>query len=628
MLQDIREKSKGWIQYLIIGFIAVTFLIIGTGSFSLNQNKQVVAKVNSMEITQREVDNYAERLMMSQSQAGQLDPSIFKVIALEQLVQDYAMKVATNKRGFVISKDQVISAINGDEAFRVNGTFSPDKYRNLLAQSYFTDSEFRSFIASALMNRQLEYGLVGTSFTLEDEVNTTFKYLDQKRDIEYVVLRHEDFLKDVKVSDEEVESFYQQNQQDFMSPELVKIAYVELSEQQLKSEIKVDDEILQAFYLENIALFTEPAKYKLAHILVSFNQGDKESQAQAAAKMEEIKSKLANGEDFAELAKQYSDDTVSGKAGGELPWLVVGSPSNDPAIEAAVMKMQKPGDRAEMVESSFGYHMIELKDKEEAVVDSFSKSKVKAKDIYLNNKAQEMLYDKADEMVSLAYEFSDSLDQVAENLNLEIKQSELFDRNGGDGDILSHKQVVRAAFSDEALVDKLNSELIEVGNNHFVVLRTIEHKPSEVIAFTEVKDKIRKILSKQAASKLTQAKAQAIAGQINDQGFKEAKGEIKYTWKRFSGLSRGDAALDYRITSKTFEIPRTMLNQADTVSLLDGDYAVLVLTKVTDGSKEGVSADLVAQYEASKSQMLGEMEYRLFAQEAKAQVKIEKADEE
>lgn len=625
MLQDIREKSKGWIQYLIIGFIALTFLIIGTGSFTLNQNKQVLAKVNSSEITQREVDNYAERLMLQQGdRAKYLDSSVVKLMALNSIIQDKAMMAASTKRGFIVSKDQILNSINSNPVFLQDGVFSVERYRNILSQNYYTDLEYRALVASRYVNNQLQHGLILTNFTLDNDLKTFFKYIDQQRDIEYVVLRHEDFVDKVEVTDEQILNEYTQNKQDYMSPELVKIAYLELSEDSLKKDIQYTDEQIEQYYLEHVQTFTDPDKYKVAHILAEFKPEDEQSQQAAKLKMEEIQAKLSNGQSFAELAKTYSDDPISAKKGGELLWIIKGELGVDLNFDEAVYKLNKPGDRSEVISTKYGYHLIELLEKEDASVSLLKDVKDKVIDMYTTHKAQDLLFDKADDLVSMSYEYSDNLDKAADLLGLELKTSNLFGRKGGEDAITQDAKVIQAAFSEEVLLDKHNSDLLEISKNHFAVIRVIDHQRSSPIPLEQVSAQIKKKLEKIAASELAAKHAEELKAEINTNDLASVKESSKFTWKKSTKLNRSDTGLDAAIVNKSFEIPSSELNKAGVASMMDGDYAIVVLKQVKDGDIDGSDEEDLAQVKTDLSQLKGGLDFQLFAQEARSQVKIDK----
>ncbi len=463
MLQDIREKSKGWLAYTIIGLIGFTFLIIGTGSFTLDKDKNIVAKVNDREIKLRDVEHYAERYLLSQGDEGRsLDPKWVKEMAVEALIQDYAMMDASESRGFIISKQQIIQAINEDPAFAQDGAFSPEKYTNLLSQNYFTDQEYRAYVASRFMYTQLQQGLILTNFALDDDLAVLFKYIDQSRDFEYAKIHYKDFIKQASVTETQIQDFYQNNQDNFLTPEQVKIQYLELKEETIRSSIEYSDEQLNKYYMDNIQVFTDPEKYKVAHILIEVDPSEDSNQEKAKEKVLAIKAKIDNGADFGVLAKEQSQDAMSAKKGGELLWLHKGQASIDPTFEEAAYKLEKVGDLSDPVLTKFGYHLIKLLEKEQASVAPFSEVKEKVISMYQSQKAQELLYDKADELISLAYEYSDSLDKAAEVLDLEVVTTDFFERSGGQTQVTKNPKVIQAAFSVDVIADGHNSELLEL----------------------------------------------------------------------------------------------------------------------------------------------------------------------
>jgi peptidyl-prolyl cis-trans isomerase D len=629
MLQDIRDKSQGWIAYAIVGLIAVTFVIIGTGSLFGSGDKDIVAKVNGSDISQREVDNYYERYLLGQrDQAGELDPNIIKAAALEDIIQERAMIAGTQQRGFRVSEQFIIQAIHQDPTFQSDGQFNADRYQNVLSQNFFTDQQYRAHLASRYIVAQLQQGLLLTNFSLENDLITLFKFMDQTRDFEYAVIDHEQFKESIKIDDAEIKQHYDDNQADFYTPELVKVDYLELSVDEIKSQIKYTDNDIKESYLENIQLYTDPEKFKVAHILVLIDPSDEQGEQKALETIREAQTQAKDGKDFAELVKKYSEDTSTSNKGGELHWINKGIMAVSMEFDEAVYKLREPGDISEPVLTSYGYHLIKLVERKDAIVQSFESVKEQVSDLYQSQKAEVILIDKADELVSLSYEYANNLDTAAEALNLTVQSTEYFGRDGGADGIAKDKNIVRASFSSDVLEDKLNSELIELAKNHYVVLRVNDYQNPQLKAFDTVKDNIKTSLIEQKAFKLAKERSQSIQAQIKESSFDEVKKDSSIKWKKAKALTRMDTTVDLPIVMKAFEMPNDEAPVVAQTPIIGGDYAVIVLQKVVDGKLDGVEDERLDVMKSSLSQNLGALDLQLFTKEVKDKVKVSKTETE
>src|SRR5690606_1577190 len=198
---------------------------------------------------------------------------------------------------------------------------------------------------------------------------------------------------------------------------------------------------------------------------------------------------LRDGGDFAALAKQFSSDLGSKNLGGELGWIDRGT--TEEAFEGALFALEKKGDVSAPVLGSEGYHIIRLVDVRPGKTRTFEEVKPELAREYADGERERAYSEKAGRLTDLAYEDPSSLDTAAKELGLEVKTTPLFGRQGGTEGILANRMVVQAAFSDAVLVQNTNSDHIDLGNNHVVVVRLAEHKPSTPMPLEQVRDRVR-----------------------------------------------------------------------------------------------------------------------------------------
>jgi peptidyl-prolyl cis-trans isomerase C len=134
--------------------------------------------------------------------------------------------------------------------------------------------------------------------------------------------------------------------------------------------VTVSDQAAKEFYDKNPDKMKKPERVHVRHILIhteaNATPADKEK---AKAKADDLLKRLQKGEDFAKLATENSDDPGSKPRGGDLGWFTHGQMV--PAFDKAAFALANPNDLSPVVESQFGYHIIQLVGKEAATTAPF-----------------------------------------------------------------------------------------------------------------------------------------------------------------------------------------------------------------------------------------------------------------
>src|SRR3990167_7273489 len=275
MLQTIREHTQGWIAGVIISLIILSFALWGIHSYFIGGgSSNIVAEVNGVEITREQLTVAYERLRRQiQAQYGSNNPitskdeAILKDRALRALIDIEVLKQASTEEGFRISDRQIDNYLKGMPEFQIDGLFSIERFREILSSTLLTTSEFLDLIKTSLLIDQPKLGVLFTSFALPYEVAYTISLVNEERNIQYLNIPLQYFLlQPIKISSEKIKAYYDKNQNDFMTPELVNVEYVELSMKDVATNIDPTDVILKNFYNENINSYTQATAWKLADI--------------------------------------------------------------------------------------------------------------------------------------------------------------------------------------------------------------------------------------------------------------------------------------------------------------------------------------------------------------------------
>ena len=400
--------------------------------------------------------------------------------------------------------DAEVARVIGElEPFKVDGRFSPERYRALLAQQNMTPAMFEARLREDLILTPLQEPIATANIVAAPAAQRFVALLAQQREVAVATVDAEPFAKDAKVSDADVKAFYDQNAAAFQTPEQAKIEYLLLTLPALEAKVAVEPAEVKKAYEERLATYGKPEERKASHILVALKPDMKDAEREAAkAKAEKLAAQArAAPAKFAELAKANSEDPGSAAQGGDLGFFARGSmvkPFED-AVFAA-----KEGDIVGPVASDFGWHVIMITGIEKARQRSFDEVKGELEADLKRQKAQARFAQAADQLQNLVYEQADSLAPAAKALGMDVTTTPFVTRAQVQQLALGNAKLVEALFSPESVQAKRNTEAIEVGQNALMAARIVEHKPAAPRPFDEVKDEIRRQLVARAASEQAQ----------------------------------------------------------------------------------------------------------------------------
>ncbi len=593
MLNFIREKIQGWIAWVIVGLLIIPFALWGINEYFGTGGGLVAATVNGTEIDQREFQQafYEQRSRMQEMLGSQYDSRVFdpqlRQRVINELVERELLLQNAEAMGYRVSDENVAATIRSFEVFQENGVFSPELYRQQLRAQGQSPALFEQRIKRALLASQLPTAVAATAFVTDPELDALIRLQGQQREVAYLTLPIERYEDSADASDEAVASYYETHRERFMTPERVSVEYVELSADELGADIDPGDEKLREFYRSRSQQFSTPEERKVRHILFTIPEGASESEVEAVrAKAEGVLKRIRDGESFAELAREVSEDPGSADMGGDLGFISLGV--MEPDFEQVAFALGE-GEVSEPVLTSFGFHLIEVDEIRAGKVKPFESVRDVLLKEYQRDEAERKYFDLADKLTNMAYESPDSLSEVAEALGLPLKESALFSRDGGEG-LFADPHVVNAAFSDDVLKQGFNSEPVEVGDKHVVVLRVKEHREAAPLPLEEVAEIIRQqIIAEKARERAQQAAAKLVERLESGASREEIAREVGAEWQTPAALERNAVTVDSALVQMVFRMPRPAEGgiRYGSTALTSGDFAVLALSRVTDGDPAG-----------------------------------------
>ncbi|VVO49215.1 Peptidyl-prolyl cis-trans isomerase D [Pseudomonas fluorescens] len=622
MLQNIRDNSQGWIAKTIIGIIVVLMAFTGVEAiFQATTNSQNAAKVNGEEISQNElsqaVDMQRRQLMQQLGKdfdASLLDEKMLRESALKGLIDRKLLLQGAENSKFAFSEAALDQVILQTPEFQVDGKFSSERFDQVIRQLGYSRMQFRQMLAQEMLIGQLRAGLAGSGFVTDAQVLAFARLEKQTRDFATLNVKADPAA--VKLTDDEVKAYYDEHAKEFMTPDQVIIDYLELKKSSFFDQVAVKDEDLQAAYQKEIANLSE--QRRAAHILIEVN--DKVTEAQAKAKIEEVQARLAKGEKFEALAKEFSQDPGSANNGGDLGY--AGPGVYDPAFETALYALAKDQVSAP-VRTDFGFHLIKLLGVEAPEVPTLASLKDKLTKELKTQQVEQRFVEATKQLEDSSFESSD-LAQPAQDLKLTVHTSKPFGREGGDG-VTANRAVITAAFSPEVLDEGANSTAIELDPETVIVLRAKEHLKPAQLPLESVSAAIRGQLAKEHASAAAKTKADELIASLREGKTPLDKAIDGQSWKVTAAATRAQEGIDPTVLQALFRMPKPVAKDKPTfssVTLADGSLVIVRLNGVNEAAAP--TEEEKAQYRRFLASRIGQQDFAAYRKQLEAEADIKR----
>ncbi len=617
MLGLIRERAQGFIAWVIVILIIIPFALFGINEYFETDSNVYVAKVNDVSIPEFEYRRiYQNERAFRQSIVGNdldspfMNEESIKRSALDRIINTEVMSQAASANGFDVGDQLLLQSIASREEFQTDGVFDAALYNALLRANNLSPADFEANVRREMMANQFVAGVMDLAIVTDYELDALLRIQEQTRKIGYMVLNAESFKADESeaFSDDEIQRHYEKNIDRFSLPEQVSLEYVELSADGLLDDIEVDESLLRERYEDRIDSFGLPEERRARHILIDLAEDASDADIEAArSKAADLLARIKAGESFEALAKENSDDAGSAIDGGDLGYF--GRGDMVAAFDETVFSM-KIGEVSEPVKTPFGFHIIKLEDVREGSTKSFEEVRAELERSYREQQAEDILFDRLEVLSNLTYENPDSLSIAADEMGLTIKTVDFFDRNSGPG-IASNPRVRKAAFSSEVMAGN-NSEPLEIGENHMVVIRINEHRPESYRPLEEVRDDVVALLREQKARNAAVSQGESLLKQLEAGSDVTAMAaEQTAEWNETALIKRNDNSVNHEILNAAFRMAKPTEGETKWrgLKLANGDYAIIALYQVKDGDlsniDETVRTALKDRLERSRSQSEG-----------------------
>lgn len=626
MLEYIRTHRR-MMQFLLLLFIVPSFAFFGLEGYSgFRDRGNAVAKVAGQTITQQELDA-AQREQMErfrQMLGDRFDPKMLdtpeaRQSILEGLIAQRAIAAEAARNNLVVSDrtlQQTILDIPG--LIGPDGKFDMERYKSMLATQRMTPTMFDAQLRRDLTLQQVTNAVQSTAFAPRSLANRVSDLSEQQREVQSLIFEADDYASKVNVTDEMLQAYYQKNVSQFEIPEQVKAEYVVLSKDAIAEQIVVSDADIKSYYEQNIARFTEEEQRRARHILIKVDADASEAdKAAARKKAEELLEQLRkNPSDFAKLAKEHSQDPGSAERGGDLDFFGKGMMVKP--FEDAAYKL-KQGEISDVVESDFGYHIIQVTDIKPASAQSLAEVRDEITEEIRQQQAARKFSEMAAQLSDIVYEQSESLKPAAEELNLKIEAVDGLTRTPNpslpQNAPFNDPKFLNALFSEDPLRNKRNTDPVEVAPGTLIAGRVVNYKPVTRRPLEEVRDIVReRVVLEEAlalARKTGEAKLVAARSGEGVAGFGNAKVVSRSDSQGLSG-----AALLAVMKADTSELPAYV-----GVELQGEGYGLYRINKVMQPAEQDTERRQAERQQISN--ILAQQETHAYVNALKARAEVE-----
>jgi peptidyl-prolyl cis-trans isomerase D len=532
---------------------------------------------------------------------GREDAAI-KEDVIQGMVRAAVLEQEARRAGYQVGDQALLEELTKLEAFQTNGQFDEQRYRQVLQAQQLSVGGFERDLRRQIGMSYFEDGLSTTAFLPPRSRRLLLRLENQRRDFTYFVIPAD--RGNVKVSDKKISQYYKSHRDQFLTPERVKLAYVELTEKAVMDKIRPKKRALFEHYQAQADRYIIPEQRRARHILIKIpEEAKQQAVAKARRRAQDLLARLQAGEDFATVAKQHSQDALSAASGGELGFIARGD--LDPAVETALFSLKK-GGISDPVKTGLGFQIIQLVDVRPAKRRPFEKVRADVARDFRRHEAQERFLGQVEQLLTLSYEQSSSLEPAAEALGIEVQQTGWVSRGRGSG-IAASPKFRNAAFEEDVLQEGFNSDVIEIDEGRVAVLRVIDHEKARPQPLKKVRQKIERILAVEVARAETiKAGRRALAELRDGKNMDALAKRYRVAMKAPGFIERADASVPRPVVTEAFALdkPSTEAATFGGTPLAEG-YAVIRLQEVRPGK---IESDQIAEAAPAPTASYGQRE--------------------
>ena len=626
MFDSIRNHSKILMGLLFL-LVIPSFVLFGMDSYSrFSDQGGPVAKVSGNKITQGEWDAMHQReVERIRASVPNIDPKLLdsaeaRYSTLERMVNDRVIAAAADKQLLVTSDQRLARYLQQDPSIAglrgADGKLDMERYRQLAASQGMTPEMLEAKVRQDLSAQQVLAGLQQSVLASQSQTDAALNAYLQRREIQFQKWSSSDFASKVQVADADLEKFYQAQSERFRSIESADIEYLVLDTAALQKSLSLPEQDLKTYYEQNVQRLAAKEERRASHILINASKdAPAADRAKARAKADELLAALRKSpKSFADVARKNSQDPGSAAKGGDLDFFAKGAMVK--AFEDAAFALKK-GEISDVVESEFGFHIIELTDIKAPKAPSFEAMRPQLEADLRKQQAQRQFAEQAETFSNSVYEQADSFKPTADRLKLTVQKAEGLTRtpSAGAQGVLANAKLLQTLFAEESVTKRRNTAAVEVAPSTLVSARIVAYRPAAVRPFAEVKDEVRRQYVIEKSAELAKAEGMAKLAAWKDQAAQAQVGSALVV-SRDQVQGQPQAVVDATLRADPARLPAMV-----GVDLGAQGYVVARVNKIVP--REPSTPEQLAQSRQQMSQLWGQAESQAYLAHLKQQLKAE-----
>ena len=516
MLDIMRRNAQSWIVKVLFGIIVIVFVFWGVGSFT-EDDRETLAVVNGQPISIQEFARAYESTAHSMRERNpglsredmrsmQLREQVFN-----QMLNSKLLVQKADELGLSVTRKQLQEEITSLPAFfSEEGRFDPQRYEQVLRSHRLTPSQFEQDFRHNLLMEKMEDYISLPAKPNEKEVLEFFNYVRSQAKIDYKLFEAGAFHDQVSITQDQIQEYYQENQDRFMEPEMIRIAYLQLTPDALARDQRVSRDEIEAYFQSYPGEFEQPEEVKARHILIEVEEDAPDiEQEQARERIEQILAELEMGRSFEELAREHSQCPSSAE-GGDLGRFGRGEMVE--AFEEAAFNLP-PGEVSSPVQTRFGWHLIKVEEYVEAASPDLEEVEDEIRRKIGREKAADQIGDYADDVLEIVVA-GGSLQEAADSLGLELKETDYFSREQGPEELELPGEALERLFN--LMEGEVTESPIMLDNGYLYAEKT-GVREARSLELEKVEDEIVQELTRQKSMEMAEKAARDKLDRILDE---------------------------------------------------------------------------------------------------------------
>ena len=514
MLESMRKHAQGWLAKVILGAIILSFALWGIGDYFTGNQIETVAEIDGevihhvefLETYQRQLNSY--RSMIGEQFTKEMADKLgVKEETIQTIINRRLMLTEAQAMGLVVPDQAVLGTVQSNPAFQEAKAFSSARYQGLVRQMGFASPrDYENYLRQSILIDTLQRSIAESAVVTDEEVKSRFDSKFEKRIVSALIVDPKKLEKGVEVSDEQARAWYESHGSLYLSPLKVELEAVEIDAANLVKDVVVTDADIEQAFAERQSEFGKPEKRRVSQILVPLaKDASDDVRIMAEDRIKSAQQRLAAGESFAKVAKEVSQDPAAAQ-GGDMGEFEQGAML--PEFEEVVFEQLKTGEVSDVVQTQFGLHLLKLTEIQPAEVKALAEVRSSLRQQLLMKAAKDEAFRLSQDLDN-ALGMEDSLAAAAAAVNLKLSNlGKLTTDNVLANPLLSASQELQKVAFTMMPGDAI--ELTEVTEGHYVALNVKQRLEPETMAYDEVVKRVYDDVRGDEARK----KAQSIAEEI------------------------------------------------------------------------------------------------------------------